>query len=55
MNRDCLLRGEERPAVRPGKSIQWIDLSDERRSGARPSATRGRAGGATYAIILKRP
>ena len=33
--------GEERPA-KPGKSIQWIDLSDERRSGARPSATRGR-------------
>ncbi|HKX35653.1 MAG TPA: hypothetical protein VJM79_03185 [Rhizorhapis sp.] len=26
--------GEERPA-KPDKSIQWIDLSDERRSAAR--------------------
>ena len=38
----CL--GEPRPAQRD-KSILRIDLSGERRSGARPSATRGRDGG----------
>ena len=35
----CL--GEARPA-KPVKSIQWIDLSAERRSSARSSALRGR-------------
>jgi len=33
--------GEARPAE-PVKSVQWTDLSAERRSGARPSAPRGR-------------
>jgi hypothetical protein len=37
----CL--GEPRPAQRD-KSILRIDLSGERRSGARPGATRGRDG-----------
>ena len=36
--------GEPRPAQRD-KSILRIDLSGERRSGARPSVTRGRDGG----------
>jgi thiol-disulfide isomerase/thioredoxin len=39
-----LLRGETRPA-KPGKSIQWIDLSVERRE-------LGRAAGPAFAVLL---
>ena len=40
------MTGEPRRA-QPGKSIQWIDLSCERRSIVRPSTMRGRKGAHT--------